>query len=131
MRIFMFRAWDKGTKEWIDKDFHLMGESLMAGLLVYNRPLERFNDVVITQYTGLDDEKGKYIYEGDILFAFLNKGRYIVKFGKWECPKSEFADFHFGVYLERQDSNPMDEGLDSGNHFEVIGNIFEGGLYES
>lgn len=57
MREIKFRAWDKARKEyWGSYDF-LSDETLP-------RPIR---NMVVEQYTGLEDVNGKEIYEGDIV----------------------------------------------------------------
>ena len=67
MREIKFRAWDRGTREFVD-------DVLIAakhGFLYQNWNKCEFSgedrDIVIMQYTGLKDKNGKEIYEGDVL----------------------------------------------------------------
>lgn len=69
-RPISFRAWHKGRKKWLhDKSYggcHILGECILLGGFV-NVPMEELNDVIVTQFTGLQDSKGVDIYEGDII----------------------------------------------------------------
>ena len=69
MRPLRFRAWDKKRKAWLPGGygFNLLGESLNIGGLFGGLPLERWNDMEIMQFTGMTDQGGQDIYEGDII----------------------------------------------------------------
>jgi uncharacterized phage protein (TIGR01671 family) len=84
MREIKFRAWDKETKtmisdEWI-QTLDLKGDgswtSYLGGgmkqYLTQKQSDKKITDCVLLQYTGLKDENGKEIYEGDIFKAQVN-----------------------------------------------------------
>ena len=97
MREIKFRAWDKKEKQ-----------------MVFGVPFHRDNTGVfeIMQFTGIKNEDGKEIYEGDIL--------------KWNC-QDDFDDY-FICELKNQRwlVNIKDNGWgDIFPDMEIIGNIYE------
>ena len=82
-----FRAWHKPTKtmhrvlviDWLNQLIDLDG-----GLIE-----QSFDDVVIEQYTGIDDLKGKPIYEGDIVCYLYSTGSELIYDPNWPSPIAE------------------------------------------
>ncbi len=88
----------------------------------------------VGEYTGLKDKKGVEVYEGDILFASLNNGKYEVKFGLYACEHNDTDDripSDMGFYIERfndkyHNRTDSQEGMgESSKYLEIIGNIYE------
>ena len=115
MREIKFRAWDTAKKEWIAKDFHIMGEVMMGGQL-FDRRVEQFNDVDIQQYTGLNDKNGKEIYEGDIICYKDNEMGSIKQYEyQWVFNRGKHIEF-----FEDYTGAPWYSDC-----WKVIGNIYE------
>lgn len=72
-RELKFRAWDKGINKWLCHyesigGFDLMGECVLFGEWAKELPsMERWDDVIIMQFTGLKDKNGKQLYDQDII----------------------------------------------------------------
>jgi len=120
MREIKFRAWDTYKKQWVATGFHVIGEVTMFDLVgqychenpnpKYDIAELRFNDIEMTEFTGLKDCTGKEIWEGDILRYERLGGQLII------TNQVTFNQDKCGFYV----------GLGHiWNDMEVIGNIFE------
>jgi uncharacterized phage protein (TIGR01671 family) len=130
VREIKFRAWDKeGCKMMTMGDLFGADKHWFKSLFYGGR-----EDVALMQYTGLKDKNGKEIYEGDVVYAQANEGKYEVKFGIYACEHNDTDDrkpTDMGFYIERFNDkfhNRADsqEGLgEADRYLEVIGNIYE------
>lgn len=135
-RELKFRAWDSRTKKWLFGyeypnlgGFSMKGEVVCFGeysRFMENTPLEDWSKIIVTQYTGLKDQNGKEIYEGDIV--------------QTPCGHS-LVEFSHGVFgLNHDFMNPEKQtmlgswgqehnlrSLDDGyyKNISVIGNIYQ------
>ncbi|MDO8609372.1 MAG: YopX family protein [bacterium] len=123
-RILKFRAWDIKTKKFIATDFHILGEVMCFGLIEQyidenmcgaENSLDRWNDIVITQFTGLQDKNKKDIYEGDIV-----KG-----YDKDYQPKSEKFSYIGEITYENSYFCLSPFKLFILSDLDILGNIFE------
>ena len=136
MRDLKFRAWDNNSKEWLLGyerpnlgGFSMFGEVMLCG--EWSSVLDRFiltqrdrthNDLIVMQYTGLEDNQGKPIYEGDVLKMVVHRS---YKFG--ETGQVKYEEDYGGFIVEGSYSkNQHHEHLDCDIAIEsiVIGNIY-------
>lgn len=108
MRIVEYRVWAKfeDEEEYMDYDV----ESI-------NNPFEehRKGNIILLQYTGLKDSKGKKIFEGDIINFYHSQGKDRSSYNVVVEWKQEWCGFYF-------DDNKR---LNSSMRIEVIGNKYE------
>ena len=120
-REIKFRAWDNKNKvivaasygDWVSFDGILYTEASR----VYNTPnieIERTNDYILMQFTGLLDKQGREIYEGDI-----------VKYGNDEPSTVIFDNQMFCVPISGSNHKTHLHIMGGINKWEVIGNIYE------
>jgi uncharacterized phage protein (TIGR01671 family) len=106
-REIKFRCWIKSLKE-----MQSVWEVMEA---------QADDDCVLMQYTGLKDENGKEIYEGDILLGrfVLNDVENFIFLSLTEKEKMEQSKLFIVKDIFYPYTSPLPEDL------EVIGNIFE------
>ena len=118
MTIPKFRAWDKKCNEMF-KDTFAITESgqviIVEQKSVFDTPEYVFTDgLIIMQSTGLADENGKEIFEGDVVHAY-GEDTYLIGvieyFDNSYCIKSKN-----GIY------NLL---WTNAEQYEIIGNIYE------
>jgi uncharacterized phage protein (TIGR01671 family) len=137
MREIKFRVWSTKENKWMFGyeypnlgGFSLVGETILCGEFGKYQLDRYFNDFVIMQYTGLNDKKGKEIYEGDII-KILNGEIVGMEMG-YEGPQEKYKDliatviYHeasFSYFHPNGDCYvPIDYSI---NDTIVIGNIHE------
>lgn len=145
MREIKFRAWDKKSKKmrqiteivfntgfYLEKNDNTVKLIWVKGQdIIENKEIQiqREQDYILMQYTGLKDKNGKEIYEGDILKLPVwleqdDENEKCICIYAEEHQTSEIIGF--GLYLKNaylgkyQDLVPSDEW----DEFEVIGNIY-------
>jgi uncharacterized phage protein (TIGR01671 family) len=123
MREIKFRAWEKNLKEIIP----VHNINFVNRMVNTESAWRLFDEIKLSQYTGLKDKNGNEIYEGDILNLFMGEddycGQVIVTF--------DDGCFCINGYLDDPRTYPIRHFIFRGYTFEVIGNIYETELLEA
>ena len=132
MREIKFRAWDKSDKKMLffDGIFNRKPYTETSTFVQYES-FPKYHDIELMQYTGLKDDNGKEVYEGDILNLSLDydneeKWTAIVEFGNPNC--TNIWGWHLRP-ITKCGYNPdillWVESESHGINCKVIGNAFE------
>jgi uncharacterized phage protein (TIGR01671 family) len=126
MREIKFRAWDKKENKWIDGayGFHILGENMLIGGLFQDYCVERLNDIILMQYTGLKDRNGREIYEGDI----VKDQNGLISVIVWDSQDCKFDNTDVGDYWRFLEEGIVEPACYAESVFvtqEVIGNIHQ------
>jgi uncharacterized phage protein (TIGR01671 family) len=134
MRPIKFRLWDDKEKKWIhgpNKDESLDGCNILGEIILFGEwapvNIERLNDLVVLQFTGLKDRNGKPIFEGDILASRVNEKpcNYLVE---WNEHRGNYVGFVLRPVMKdppRITFHIHDFQMWMEEGFEVIGNIYD------
>lgn len=122
MRELKFRAWDKEEKKWLTARTAFGFTWADYSDRISEVSVVRFgnpDDIVVMQYTGLSDKRGKEIYEGDILEIDYEDGVYKVI---WFEGEPGFALCAYPIETNDTDIECM---ADVVYKVTVVGNIYE------
>lgn len=132
MREIKFRVWDKNLKEMNyddiedigQDDYWYDGETEVWNVLHdANTGQERF---ILMQYTGLKDNNGKEIYEGDVLRLWRSISKNGIKRGGYYKPLIvKYCDTWCQFVVEDYSTKDKYGVWQQFGAFEVIGNIYE------
>jgi uncharacterized phage protein (TIGR01671 family) len=123
MREIKFRAWDAGATE-MHYDYISSKKEYTDWGATNDPTYELHRDIILMQFTGLEDKNGRDIYEGDVvkhyhptlLADFLADGEVV-----WSPKEHQYT--YQGWYVKPPDKHAVLIG--SSVEYEIIGNIYE------
>ncbi len=123
-RTIKFRIWNNKSKSWIHgphersslDGVNLFGETILLGGFMDGISLDNLNDCVALQFTGVEDENGKEIFEGDIIKICIDDSP---ENPEWDLVEVKYFDSAFWA------GNPDSPLYEEADWCEVIGNIFD------
>jgi len=122
MREIKFRLWDQVNEKFIYCDLFDINKSVLSSV--------NEEDHIPQEYTGLKDENGKEIYEGDIIQWSDDEGerKAEVKYGIGEFGVHKYAGFYLEGDGRILDSDEITNMIRDKYYYsyKVLGNIFEG-----
>jgi len=128
MRELKFRVWCVDHNEW-EKDTCTL--SLNGVVLHGNFMSIRPENHIVTQYTGLKDEKKRDIYEKDIVKCSGHNDLMIVHYCDDMCMYVLLPVWeNYNSYTSDTDNDFEDKMLWDNIRIEVVGNIFENPEYD-
>ena len=129
MRVVKFRAWDKEIEKIypvLKIDF--VEEWVSMYSKIAGRHYNWLNNLVLMQYTGLEDKNGVEIYEGDILELRanpFNKKRDLFQVVFKDGGFRDEWNNYIGQYLPPDIRNKQGGRVRLNEACEVVGNIYE------
>lgn len=137
---FKFRVWDNGNNEYLDEAYPssiYSDGSLSAFEEKYDANSNEMvaleipnNRLIVEQCTGLEDENGKLIFEGDkvrmtefYFDGFGEEERNFVGYVMWN--KGEFVLSKNPEKTEYENETEIIPHISWGHSFEIVGNIHE------
>jgi uncharacterized phage protein (TIGR01671 family) len=129
MKTLKFRAWHKTLKQYLAVEGINFVDCLISISKIYNNNLFSFDEVIIEQFTGLFDNNGKEIYEGDIVKEVGFEDTECIKrfgFGRvhsiaWDNHYLQWCCLNKGDIDDKRDLQFVSYKYE----LEVIGNIHE------
>lgn len=103
MRDIKFRVWDKGKSDWINpKDVNIYTEFSKDNKCNFFVGGIADSGIILSEYTGLNDEDSNPIYEGDIVDFYeeeigYSRGKICFEAGMFIIACDKFEDSYKGL----------------------------------
>jgi uncharacterized phage protein (TIGR01671 family) len=124
MRDIKFRAWDKKEKKMVFWKGLFWDEEYDCACFEGEMTKDRTH-YELMQYTGLKDEKGKEIYEGDIVKYLFSDDYAGEEFLEIKRPIEFREGMFYPICMRDSSFHDFDDKPLVWKDFEVIGNIYE------